>query len=276
MQFCEIKIYRILTESGKSGTNFNMEKSILLDMDGTLVNNWHPYEGAVELIDFLNKSNIAYFIVTNRVSKTVEQIGENLRQSGFNVVNERILNPLIALNKYIIEHNIETYYFVGPEFQKQKITESKHFDNHPEYVILCDFENIECNYGLLNKIYQYILKGSKMIATSYSNFYASGNSLKMDTGIFVKMYELLTQKKAKIIGKPSTEILEIAVTELRKPPRDVTIIGDDGISDIEGGKKLGMKTILVKTGIYKDGDEGKYGPNLVISSLKEIEKIISI
>jgi HAD superfamily hydrolase (TIGR01450 family) len=253
-----------------------MKNALILDLDGTLVNNWVPLEGSVELIEYINENNISYFIVTNRVSKTVGQIGENLRFAGLNILNDHIINPIVALNKFIMDHGIKTFYFVGPKFQEEMIVKSECFDTFPEYVILCDFENIDCNYSLLNRIYQYLKNGSKMIATSYSNFYASGIEHKMDTGIFVKMYELLTGEKAKIIGKPSTEILEMALAVIKKEANEIIIIGDDGYSDIEGGKQLGMKTVLVKTGIYKDGDEEKYKPNYSINNLKEIDKVINI
>ena len=251
-----------------------MEKALLMDMDGTLVNNWMPLSGSIKLIEYLNEKKMPYLIVTNRVSKTIDQIGENLRSGGLKILNNRIINPLIALNKYIINNNIKTYFFVGPEYQEKNIIESNKFEIFPEYVILCDFENIDCNYKLMNKIYQYIKSGSKILTTSYSDYYLSDTEYKMDTGIFVKMYELLTEKKAIIIGKPSTEILQIAMVELNKQPKDIILIGDDGFSDIQGGKQLGMETILVKTGVYKEGDEEKYKPNLVINKLDEIIKLV--
>jgi HAD superfamily hydrolase (TIGR01450 family) len=253
-----------------------MNKALIIDMDGTLSNNWNPLKGSVEFIDYLNKNSMPYFIVTNRVSKTVEQIKEKLDSIGFNIPGNRIINPIVALKAFIIKNKIETHFFVGPEYQKNKIPESRHFEDFPEYVILCDFEYINCDYNLLNKIYQYIKNGSKILATSYSDYYATENNYKMDTGIFVKMYELLTEKKAAIIGKPSTEILKMAMAEMKKEPGDITIIGDDGFSDIAGGKDLGMRTILVKTGIYKEGDEQKYKPDLTINSLAEIEKILEM
>jgi ribonucleotide monophosphatase NagD (HAD superfamily) len=33
---------------------------------------------------------------------------------------------------------------------------------------------------------------------------------------------------------------------------------------------MGMETILVKTGKYKDGDEKKYKPSRVVHNIKEI------
>jgi HAD superfamily hydrolase (TIGR01450 family) len=253
-----------------------VNKALLMDLDGTLVNNWTPLDGSIELTDYLNRNNTPYFIITNRVSKTVEQIEGNLKAVGFNLLKMRIINPITALNKYIKDNGIKTYYFAGPDYQKEKLEESNYFDKYPEYVILCDFENINCDYHLLNKIFQFVKGGSKIIAASYSDYYVSGNEYKIDTGMFVKMYELVAETKATIIGKPSTEMLQMAFAELKQDPSNTIMVGDDGFSDIQGAKQLGMKTILVKTGVYKEGDEEKYKPDMVINSLKEINKIMEM
>jgi HAD superfamily hydrolase (TIGR01458 family) len=252
-----------------------MNKSFIIDLEGTLVNNSTPLLGSAELINILNKNNIPYCVITNTVSKTVEQMEENLKNNGLNILQGHIINPITVLNYFIIEKDVKSYYFVGPEYLKKLIRESNVFEIIPEYVIFCDFENVDCNYEVLNKIFQYIKDGSKMITTSYSNYYISKKKYKMDTGIFVKMYEILSNTKATIIGKPSSMIYKMALNILKMNANDIIIIGDDGLTDIEGGKEIGMETILVKTGKYIEGDEIKYKPNKVVNNLKEVIKIIN-
>ena len=109
-----------------------------------------------------------------------------------------------------------------------------------------------------------------MIATSYSDFYISKNKYKLDTGIFVKMYEILSNEKALIIGKPSHLMYKMGLKKLRMEAKNVITIGDDGLTDIIGGKEMGLETILIKTGKYKDGDEKIYEPNSIINNLLEL------
>ena len=142
--------------------------------------------------------------------------------------------------------------------------------NIPEYIIFCDFENIVLDYELLNKLFQYINNGAKIITTSYSDYYISNNEYKMDTGIFVKMYEILTNKNAIIIGKPSQIIYSITLKRMGIEASNVISIGDDGLTDIIGGNEIGMETVMVKTGKYKNGDEEKYKPKKVINNIMEI------
>jgi len=251
-----------------------MNKAFIIDLEGTLISNGIPLFASVDLINILNINNIPYCIITNTVSKTVEQMEEILRINGLNVLQGHILNPITVLDFFIKENGIKSYYFIGHEYEKKLIRESDVFEKIPEYIIFCDFENIDCNYDVFNKIFQYIKCGSKMITTSYSNYYISKNEYKMDTGIFVKMYETLTNEKAEIMGKPSPMIYKMALNILKVKPNNVITIGDDVLTDIEGGKKIGMETILVRTGKYKKGDEEKYKPDKVINNLEEIINII--
>jgi HAD superfamily hydrolase (TIGR01549 family) len=158
---------------------------------------------------------------------------------------------------------------LGPENIKCLIQKTVNYDI-PEYVIFCDLENIDLSNELFNKIFKYIKNGAKMITTSYSNYYISKNEHKVDIGIFVKMYEILTNEKAIIIGKPSKIIFNMVLKKLGIKANNVIIIGDDGLTDIKGGKEMGMETILVKTGKYKNGDEEIYKPNKIVNNLLEI------
>ena len=172
----------------------------------------------------------------------------------FQYKKEKIIYSINVLNEYIKEYNINTYYFIGPDSIKGLIHETKDYER-PQYIIFCDFENIELDYVLFNKIFHYVKNGSKMITTSYSNYYISKNEYKMDTGIFVKMYEILANEKAILIGKPSQIIYKMALKKLGIEKNNIITIGDDELTDIDGGKEMGIETILVKTGKYKDGDE---------------------
>jgi ribonucleotide monophosphatase NagD (HAD superfamily) len=62
-----------------------------MDLEGTLVNGGINLPGSVELIEFLNKSSIPYYIITNTVSKTVLQMEENLKKIGLNVLEGNII-----------------------------------------------------------------------------------------------------------------------------------------------------------------------------------------
>jgi HAD superfamily hydrolase (TIGR01458 family) len=247
----------------------NFKEGLIIDLEGTLVSSGTPLSGSIKFINYLNRNDIKYCIVTNTISKTIEEWKIILDEIGFDIEKDKIINPIIVLNEYLKENNISKYYFIGPDNIKMLLKESLEYDI-PEYIIFCDFENIDLDYKLLNKIFQYIRNGSKMIATSYSNYYLSKDEYKMDTGIFVKMYETLTNEKAIIMGKPSQAIYKTALAKIGIEASNAIAIGDDALTDIIGGKEMGMKTILVKTGKYKNGDEEIYKTDRIVNNVLEI------
>jgi HAD superfamily hydrolase (TIGR01458 family) len=245
-----------------------MKKALIIDLEGTLINSGVALPGSIEFMQFIHDNNVPFNIITNTVSKTTEQMAENLNNLGFTISKEKIINPIIGLNNFIKENNIKSYYFIGPDYLKHLINKTNNYDI-PEYTIFCDFEHIECNYTLFNKVFQYIKDGSKMVATSYSNYYISKKEYKMDTGIFVKMYETLCNERAIIMGKPSKMIYKLAMNELHIDPKEIMTIGDDVLTDIIGGKELGIETTLVKTGKYKEEDENINKPDNIINNIRE-------
>jgi HAD superfamily hydrolase (TIGR01458 family) len=247
-----------------------MDKGFVIDLEGTLVSSGIPLPGSIEFINYLNKNCIKYYIITNTVSRTPETWEKLLKDIGLEIRKENIIYPIVVLNDFIKENAIKTYYFIGPDNLKNLVQRTMDYENNPEYIIFCDFEYANLNYEMLNKIFKYIRNGSKIIATSYSNYYISKNEYKMDTGIFVKMYETLVNEKAVIMGKPSQIIYKTALKRLGMDTNNVITIGDDGLTDIVGGKEMEMETILVKTGKYKDGDEKKYKPSKVVNNLEEV------
>jgi HAD superfamily hydrolase (TIGR01458 family) len=249
-------------------------KGVIIDLEGTLIDGNEPLPGSIDFINTLSAKNIPFNIITNRVSKTPLQMAEMINGMGFSVSNQQIVNPFIVLNKYLQKHSIRSFYFVGPEYLEKQIEMNNVYCNNPEYVILCDFEYINCDYHLLNKIYNYIINGSEIIATSYSNYYYRNNEYRLDTGSFTKMYEMLSGKEAILMGKPSKEIFDCALKQMNVNKDEAIIIGDDILTDIDGGNKGGIKTVLVKTGKYKNGDEDKIKPNKIVNRINEIMEYI--
>jgi HAD superfamily hydrolase (TIGR01450 family) len=246
-----------------------MNKGFIIDLEGTLVSSGTALPNSIEFIDYLNKNNVKYYIITNTVSKTIEYWENKLNEIGFNIHKDGIINPITVLNDFINENNINTYYFIGPDNIKDLIQKTMDYDI-PEYIIFCDFEYIDTSYELLNKIFHYINSGSRMVTTSYSNYYVSNNQYKMDTGIFVKMYEILSKEKAILLGKPSKIIYKLVLKKMEMDNKNVIAIGDDALTDIIGGNEMGFETVLVKTGKYKRGDEEIHKPNRIINNLKEL------
>lgn len=78
--------------------------------------------------------------------------------------------------------------------------------------------------------------------------------------------------------KPSPEIFQKALTMIKTEPSRAVFVGDTPDIDIEGAKKVGMKTVLIlrRTSVtdWPNKPVRKVEPDEIIKSLKELPKVI--
>jgi ribonucleotide monophosphatase NagD (HAD superfamily) len=96
----------------------------------------------------------------------------------------------------------------------------------------------------------------------------------LDAGGFVKCLEYASSKSAKILGKPNCEFFSLAINDMGVKKEEVLMVGDDIESDILGAKACLIKTVLVKTGKYKQNDLLKGKPDFLIESIVSLPKLL--
>ena len=110
-------------------------------------------------------------------------------------------------------------------------------------------------------------------ATHYRD---SDHELSLGPGGFISLLEQTTGYTAHVIGKPSRNFYQSALSSLGiENPSCAVVVGDDVVGDIQGALDAGLGgAILVKTGKYVSGDElghktGGVVPTLVVDSIVE-------
>ncbi len=69
------------------------------------------------------------------------------------------------------------------------------------------------------------------------------------------------------------EIFKLAAGRLGVDPRDCVVVGDYW-NDVKDGKKLGAKTVAVLTGLMRRELLEKYGPDVIIESVRDLPKVV--
>ncbi|TCT17209.1 HAD superfamily hydrolase (TIGR01458 family) [Natranaerovirga pectinivora] len=243
---------------------------VILDLEGTLMSNGKALVGSTQLLAYLREKNIPFRIITNTVSKSCKELSLDFKRIGVDIPENHFINPMVTLRGFLTKKHIESFWFIGSENLKNQLGIDENYNEIPDYIILCDFENIDCNYKLLNKIFNYVHKGSKLVTMSRSKFYLSKNGPKLDTGAFCSMFEDITKSNAILLGKPSSEIYHEAISQMNIESSKIIAVGDDVLTDIKGANEIGNYSILVKSGKYKKNDETKIQPNQVVESLLDV------
>ena len=131
-------------------------------------------------------------------------------------------------------------------------------------------------FDKLNLAFQKLFQGAELLALQKNRYWMSDRGITLDGGAFVALLEYAAQKEAIIVGKPALEFFNLALQALNIPRNKVIMIGDDMESDIAGAERAGIKSVLVKTGKYRDQDAktAHIKPWRVINSIAQLRLTI--
>ena len=252
-------------------------KGFLIDLDGVLYVGDTAIEGARDAIEFLRKRKYRYRFVSNTTRKCRKTIVKRLSDMGFVISEEEIITPPVAANVYMKNTGKKhCYLLVTGDAEKD-------FD---QTCIRTTGEKIDCvvigdageriSYHSLNTAFRHLLDGAELIALEKDRYWMAPDGLSLSAGPFVTALEFATGKKATIIGKPSKAFFDRALDEIGLRPGQVAMIGDDIITDVAGAYRVGMKSILVRTGKYrKDAvNNSVIKPTYCIDSLAHLPEIL--
>ena len=80
--------------------------------------------------------------------------------------------------------------------------------------------------------------------------YEDGSGPVLDTGAFVAALEYGAHTQAYVVGKPSTELLRMAIEDVGCDPYSAVVVGDSLAADITGAHAVGARSVLVRTGAF--------------------------
>ena len=129
------------------------------------------------------------------------------------------------------------------------------------------------DYAKLNVALQAVKQGARLIATNPDRTCPVEGGEIPDCAGMVAAVEAVTDKKVEaIVGKPSPIILEIALAALGVSARDAAIVGDRIETDIVMGRRLGLGTVLVLSGVTRADDPriAAVAPDHVVGSVRDL------
>jgi HAD superfamily hydrolase (TIGR01450 family) len=129
------------------------------------------------------------------------------------------------------------------------------------------------DYAKLDTALQAVRRGARLIATNPDRTCPTEDGEIPDCAGMTAAVEAVTGVNVEIVvGKPSPIMLQVALERLGVPAAECAIVGDRIETDIVMGKRLGLATVLVLSGITRAGDPriAEIAPDLVLPSVREL------
>lgn len=225
---------------------------IFLDLDGTVYIDNHIIDKADEQIRRLNNEGLEFFYVTNNTSQDTNYYFLKLKKLNLPVSNQSIISPIKVISKWIKNKKYSQIYVLGVEDFKNELiknTNVKISDQNPDCIIV-GFDK-ELTYQKLKTACKLIQKGIPYFLSHIDFYCPSLEGNLPDCGSIGLMLEKTTGVKSSgDFGKPSQFMTNYIQSIINDTDENI-LVGDRIHTDIEIGKKIGAKTILVCSGEFK-------------------------
>lgn len=254
-----------------------MNKTYLIDLDGTMYRGTDIIDGAKDFIDYLLDNHIDFVFFTNNSSRTPKQAKQHMEKLGFtNIEEKHFFTSAMASAKYIKSHySGNKAYMVGQDGLKEALEEEgftiiNDKDEQADFVFVG--LNKMANYETYSKAVRQLVNGAILVGTNNDRILLQENGANVGNGSVVAMFEYAINKDSVKIGKPHSAMVETYLIWANKTIKECIIVGDNLETDIACGNAVGMESILVESGIHKSEDCARLDiyPSKVVKNLKEL------
>ena len=247
----------------------------LFDLDGTVYRGEGLIPGAAEVIAALRRDRRKVLFLSNKPIQTREEYALKLTRLGIPTAAEEVINSSLVLARYLQRHDPGASCFVigEPPLMAELAAHGLTVSESPDVGWVVIAFDRTFSYAKLNTALQAVRRGARLIATNPDRTCPTEEGEIPDCAGMIAAVEAVTGKQVEVVvGKPSPIILEVALEALGLRASECVIVGDRIETDIAMGKKLGLGTILVLSGITSAEDPRikDLRPDHVLRSVREL------
>ncbi len=259
-------------------------KVVILDLDGVIYRGHTPIPGAQEAAAWLSRSGYGPYYFTNNSTRSRESYVELLAGFGIEADAEHIVTSGSLTAHYFRDNGLlpATALVVGEgglaeELKRAGVRVVRRRGKKPIGYVVVGMDR-EFTYRKLHEAQQAVLAGAKLIATNRDATYPVEGNVIPGGGSIVAAVATAAEQEPLLIGKPSPKSGELIVRHAGVAPEEALIVGDRLETDIEMGRRAGLWTCLVLTGISTEQEAreapAESRPHFIIKSIAELPALL--
>ena len=248
----------------------------LFALDGTVYRGEALIPGADATIAALRAAGRRVVFLSNKPLQTRADYARKLTKLGIPTAADEVLNSSIVLARHlaVLDPGAPVFVIGEPPMIAELAAHGFEVrsDHRVRWVVIAFDRTFD--YAKLDTALQAVRRSNaRLIATNPDRTCPTEDGEIPDCAGMIAAVEAVTGREVEaIVGKPSPIILEVALAALGVTAADAVMVGDRIETDIVMGKRLGLGTVLVLSGITAAGDAriGEVGPDLVLPSIREL------
>ncbi|WP_345947570.1 MULTISPECIES: TIGR01459 family HAD-type hydrolase [unclassified Mucilaginibacter] len=239
---------------------------IFFDSFGVIKNYKGLVPGMINTFDYLEENQKDYYIVTNDASRSPQQLAESFNKLGLErITPEKVISSGMLAQEYLqlkvpdgivayLGTDGSAYYIESAGLKAIPVSAINDTNiNQVNALVFLDDEGFNW-FGDLNQVVNLLRKRTipAIVANTDFAYPVTKNDVAIAVGALANMIEHIVGKKFIRFGKPDSQMFMFAYDLVREKSniskKDIVMVGDTLHTDILGGNKFGVDTVLVYSG----------------------------
>jgi 4-nitrophenyl phosphatase len=264
-------------------TDWATLRGLLIDLDGVVYTGRDPILGAAGFLGEARRRGLKFLLVTNNSTTSPELVAERLRTMHVEVEPDEILTSAQAAVAYVRAH--------GDPGARVRIVGEAGLRQAAEQEGLLVVEDGEAasdwviagldrafNYVKLTGAMRAIMGGARFVATNADALLpVEGGQVVPGAGTMIAAIQTATGVQPLVVGKPEPGLFEHGLRRLGGlSPEHVAMVGDRLDTDVVGGQRAGLRTILVLSGVTNPGEAAvaEPQPDAIVADLASVAALL--
>lgn len=252
-------------------------RGLVIDMDGVLWRGDTPVPGLVEFFDLLRRRQIRFRLATNNPTRTPEQYVTKLAAMGVSVTADEILTSAVVTAQYLAANAAGArVHVIGTASLREALAaHGLQVSNGGSADVVAVGLDPQLTYSQLAEAALLIRAGARFVGCNPDPTLPSERGLLPGNGATLAYLHTATGVAPLIIGKPERAIFDAALTAMHVAPGEAATLGDRLDTDILGGQRAGMRSILVLSGATDRAllASSAIQPDWVFDSIRELATV---
>lgn len=246
-------------------------------MDGVLWRGDEPMPCLHEFFAFLRQHSIDFILATNNSSQMPEQYVAKLARFGVEVAPECVLTSAQATAAYLatIAPPGTRVYAIGEEGIRRALEQHGFVLSDKEVAYVVSGWDRQLTWDKLATAALLIHAGARLIGANPDTNYPTEQGPVPGSGAQLAALETTTSITPIVVGKPEPWMYQEALHRMGARPETSAVIGDRLDTDIAGGVRAGLFTVLLLSGISTQADlvASPVKPDLVCADIGKLTRM---
>jgi 4-nitrophenyl phosphatase len=244
-------------------------KYLVIDMDGVLYRGNDPLPKLPDFFEFLRGHGIGFRLATNNSGLTPQQYAAKLRMMGAEVAPKEIITSGTATAHWLAERypaGTRAHVF-GEASLRTAMTDAGFVLADEDVAVVAASIDWGVTFDKIKRACLLIRRGALFVATNLDPTRPTEEGLVPGTGALIAAIATGAEVQPIAIGKPEPTMFEQAMAEMGARPETTATLGDRIDTDMVGGARAGLKTIMVLSGSTGRAEAEAYGPDLIFEDI---------